>query len=157
MKIAIACDRAGFIIKDAVRDYVKGMGHEVTDFGTYDLDHPVPFTVAASSVAKAVSKKEADRGIILCGTGMGVSIAANKFKGVYAGVVESEFAARHCRLINNCNVLCIGGYVFGEYMAKEAVKAFLTTEWTQDFVEARSKAVRDQFGALQKIEDENFK
>ena len=157
MKVAIACDKAGFVIKDAVRDYVKELGHEVTDFGTYDVDHPVPFTVAAASVAKAVSKKEADRGIIICGTGMGVSITANKFKGVYAGLIESEFAARHCRLINNCNVLCFGGYIMGAYMAKECVKAFLETEWTKDFAEVRSKTVREQFACIQKIEDENFK
>ena len=156
MKIVIANDKGGYLLKQAIVEKLEKEGHEVLDYGTHSPDETKEHTQAAEQVACAIQKKEAQFGILLCGTGMGVSITANKHKGVYAAVVESVFAAKHCRLINDCNVLCLGGYILGEYMTLEMVDAFLCTPFADHFEEKRKDYLRGQYEKIVAIEEHNF-
>jgi len=129
-KVLVAADPFAVTLKDAVVAHLKEKGYEVTDLGsTKGSDQP--YFDCAASVCKAMQAGQADRAILFCGTGMGMSIVANHFKGITASVVESVFAARMCRAINNANVLCLGQMIWGEWMAKEAVDVFLNTGFTQ--------------------------
>lgn len=157
MKIVIGSDKMGYGLKEAVKAMLTEQGHEVMDVGTTDIEQPKPHTVTAPAAAKAIQTGEAERGILICGTGMGMSIAANKQKGVYASVVESVYAAEYCRKINNANVLCMGAFILGETMAKEMVNVFLTTDFTQDFPEWRVEFVTKQQEILASYEEEQFR
>lgn len=157
MKIVIGSDKMGYGLKEAVKAMLTEQGHEVMDVGTTDIEQPKPHTVTAPAAAKAIQTGEAERGILICGTGMGMSIAANKHKGVYASVVESVYAAEYCRKINNANVLCMGAFILGETMAKEMVNVFLTTDFTQDFPEWRVEFVTKQQEILASYEEEQFR
>ncbi|MBC8571397.1 RpiB/LacA/LacB family sugar-phosphate isomerase [Zongyangia hominis] len=157
MKVVLSNDRGGYGLKEAAAALLKEQGHQVIDLGTQSPDEIKGYTDAGVAVAKAVQSGEADRGLLFCGTGMGVSQTANKFKGVYAAVVESVFAARSCRQINNCNVMCCGGYILGEYMAREMVDAFINTGFTEGFAPERAAGLKAQFARLQEIEAENLR
>ena len=157
MKIAIGSDKPGFALKGAMLEYLKGKGHDVKDHGTYQIEKPNPFTRTADSVAKAIQTGEAERGILICGTGMGMAITANKTKGVYASVVESVYSARMCRWINNANVICLGAFILGEAMAKEMVDAFLATNFTEGMEQWRVDLLKGQFGIIGEIEAEHFR
>jgi len=157
MKVAISNDKGGWLLKQAIVQKLAAEGYELLDFGTQSPDESKEHTEAGQQVALAIQRGEAERGILLCGTGMGVSLAANKHKGVYAAPVESVFAARHCRLINDCKVMCIGGYILGEYMALEMVDAFLKTPFADNFVETRRDYLRTQIDRIAAMEDHNFR
>lgn len=157
MKIVIGADPLGLELKDKVKKHLIEAGHEVSDVGTLDAANPVLYIAASDNVAKAVQSGEAEKGIVFCGTGMGVSIVANKHKGVYCAVVESEWAARQCRLINNANVLALGGRIFGEAMANDIVDAFLNTQWCENFIESRRATITGLFSQVEALENENFK
>jgi len=157
MKIVIGSDKMALKIKNAVIEMLEAQGHTVTDVGTKSEDAPMPHTLVGAAVARVIQAGEADRGILMCGTGMGVSLAANKFKGVYCGVVESVFAARYCREINNCNCMALGAYIVGETMAKEMVEAYINTDFHPGFVAPRVELLEGQYKVMQQIEDENFK
>jgi len=88
---------------------------------------------------------------------MGVAVTANKYKGVYAAVVESKFAAEHCRLINDCNVICMGGYILGEYMALEIARAFINTKFAADFTPVRKEYLQQEIKHIEEIENVNFR
>ena len=104
MRIAIGCDHGGFILKAAVVDKLKELGHEVVDFGT-NSDASVDYPIYGEAVANAVASKECDLGVLLCGTGIGISIAANKVKGIRAAVVDNLFCAQACKEHNNANII----------------------------------------------------
>ncbi len=157
MKIVVGSDKFGLKIKNACAQMLKEQGHEILDVGTITEDKPMPHTLVGAAVARKIQGKEAELGLLFCGTGMGVSLAANKFKGVYCGVVESVFAAKRCRNINNCNVLAMGGYIIGEGMAMEMADAFVNTSFAPGFVPSRVEFLESQINELKKIEDENFK
>ena len=129
-KVLVAADPFAVTLKDAVVAHLKEKGYEVTDLGS-TKGNDRPYYDCAAAACKAIQAGQADRAILFCGTGMGVSIVANHFKGITASVVESVFAARMCRAINNANVLCLGQMIWGEWMAKEAVDVFLNTGFTQ--------------------------
>ena len=126
--IAIGCDHGGYDIKNAVIEYFKSSGIEYTDFGCYSTDS-VDYPVYAYKVADAVSKGSAELGIICCGTGIGVSMAANKVKGVRAAVCCDEFCAEMTRRHNNANVLCMGGRVIDTEKAVKLADIFIRTEF----------------------------
>jgi len=126
MKIVIAADPLSLALKDELLAHIKEKGHNVTDVG-----NEVPYYEGAQIACKMLQNGEAERAILLCGTGMGMSVIANRFKGVVASVVESVFAAKMCRAVNNANALCLGSMIWGDWMAKEAVDAFLETKFTQ--------------------------
>jgi len=137
MNIAIASDKSGFALKEAIAAFLTEAGMEFTDLGTRDPDSPIPYFEAAPIVAKAIQRGEADRGILCCGTGMGMAVVANKHKGIYAACCESVYTAKMCRAVNDANVLCMGGWLIGEWLGAEMAKAFLATEFTQDLEEWR--------------------
>lgn len=158
MNIVIGCDLMGLNLKEAIKKMLPELGHCVKDVGTYSKDDQRTHPEAAKAVALEIQSGRADRGILICGTGMGVALAANKYKGVYAGVVESEFTARRCRSINGCNVLCLGGgFVLGELLGLEITKVFLSTEFGQDFNDEMKDYLKLLADDIAKIEDENFK
>lgn len=128
MKIAVGCDHGGIILKPAVVAKLEELGHEVVDYGTYS-DESVDYPVYAEKVANAVASGECEKGVLLCGTGIGISIAANKVKGIRAAVVDNEFCAQACKEHNNANILAMGGRVIRPEMASKLVGIWLTTEY----------------------------
>lgn len=126
MKIAIGCDHGGIVLKPAIAQVLKNRGIEVVDFGCYD-ESSVDYPDYALKVAEAVSTGECDKGIVLCGTGIGISIAANKVKGIRAGVVHDEFTAEMISAHNNANVIAMGGRVVSPEQAAKMVAIWLDT------------------------------
>ncbi|MEN6571991.1 MAG: ribose 5-phosphate isomerase B [Anaerolineaceae bacterium] len=124
MRIVVACDHAGFPLKNEVISVVEQAGYDVTDLGTYGLE-PVDYPDYAEKLGNAIVNKQADRGILICGSGVGASIAANKIKGVYAAVCHDTYSAHQGVEHDNMNVLCLGARIIGEETARELVKAFL--------------------------------
>lgn len=124
--IAIGCDHGGFELKEAIAAHLKERGIEYHDFGIYE-NHSVDYPDIAALVAKAVQSGEAERGILICGTGIGMSLAANKFKGIRAAACSETFSAQYTRLHNDSNILCLGGRVIGPGVALEMVDLFLDT------------------------------
>jgi ribose 5-phosphate isomerase B len=146
MKIVIAADPFAVTLKDSLVAHLKEKGHEVTDVGA-TKSKEIPYYDSAPIACKMLQDGKAERAILLCGTGMGMSVIANRFKGVVASVVESVYAAGMCRTINNANALCLGSMIWGDMMAKEAVDLFLTRKFTQgleplaDFLKDAEKKV----------------
>ena len=136
MKIAIACDHGALSLKNNLRDYLTGKGYEVKDFGTHTLDS-CDYPDYVKPAAEAVAKGECDRGIVLCSTGIGVSIAANKVKGVRCALLSDLMSARLTREHNETNVMAMGAFIVGEALAKEIVDTWLTTEFSQGERHAR--------------------
>ena len=125
MKLAFGCDPNADSFKLHLMDYAKELGHEVEDFGS---DDPI-YANTAIKVAEAVAAGEYDRGIIVCGTGIGVSIAANKVKGAYAALCSDVYSAQRSRLSNDANILCMGAFTTGAKVRELLVEAFLTNEF----------------------------
>jgi len=128
MKVAIAGDHAGFPLKATVIEAVRAAGHEPMDLGT-DSTAPVDFPDFAEKVGRAIQNGEAERGILICGSGIGACIAANKMKGVYASICHDTYSAMQGVLHDDMNVLCMGGRVIGPELVKVLVPAFLNTEY----------------------------
>ncbi|MGI6279698.1 MAG: ribose 5-phosphate isomerase B [Acutalibacteraceae bacterium] len=128
MKIAIGCDHGGFEHKNAILEHLKARGFDVTDFGIYEKT-AVDYPNIAIKVAKSVASGENELGILICGTGIGMSLAANKVKGIRAAALSEHFSAKYTRLHNNSNILCLGGRVIGIGTALEIVDTFVDTEF----------------------------
>lgn len=124
MKIAIGSDHGGFHLKEDIKKYLVENSIECQDFGTYDTE-PVDYPDVAVEVARAVAGSQYDKGIIICGTGIGVSIAANKIPGIRAALCHDTFSAKASREHNDANVLTLGERVIGRGLALEIVKAWL--------------------------------
>ena len=127
MRVVVSCDHAGFVIKDAVIEAVKEAGHEVVDKGTYSPDR-VDFPDFAEKAGRAIINGEADRGIVICGSGVGVVITVNKMKGVYAGLISDIYSAHQGVEHDAMNVMCLGGQMVGPTLAKEMVASFLAAK-----------------------------
>lgn len=134
--IAIGCDHGGLQIKNAVIEYLKENDIAYTDYGCY-TDESVDYPVYAYQVAKSVADGNAEFGIICCGTGIGVSMAANKVKGIRAAVCTDEFCAEMTRRHNNANIMCMGGRVIDEAKAVKLASIFLSTPFDGDRHEKR--------------------
>ena len=128
MKIAIGCDHGGFEHKNAIAEHLKSQGFEICDFGIYE-NAPADYPDIALKVAKSVAKKENDLGILVCGTGIGMSMAANKVKGIRAAACSDHYSAKYTRLHNDANILCLGGRVIGVGTALELAELFVGTEF----------------------------
>ena len=128
MKIAIAADHGGFELKDSMVEYIKSLGNEVVDLGTNSSDS-VDYPDYAKKVCEEIQKGNSDLGILICGTGIGMSLAANKFEGIRAACVSDVYSAKMSRNHNNANVLCIGARVIGDEVAKLIIKTFLENEF----------------------------
>ena len=129
--IGLGCDHGGLELKKVVMDYLDSQNIEYKDFGTYTSES-CDYPVYGKAVANAVVKGECDKGIIICGTGIGISIAANKIKGIRAALCHDVFSAKATREHNNANILAMGARVIGPGLAIEIVKAFLETEFSND-------------------------
>jgi len=128
MKIAIGCDEAAFSMKETVKAYVEQLGHEVKDYGVYNTD-PVLYPDIAYAVATAVADGKQERGILICGTGIGMAITANKVPGIRAAVCHDAYSTERSRKSNNCQVMTMGARVIGEETAKMMVKIWLDCEF----------------------------
>ena len=126
MKIAVGCDHGGLEHKNEVVKHLEARGFEVTDFGIYE-QKPVDYPDIAVKVTSAIVSGECELGILICGTGIGMSIAANKVKGIRAAACSEHFSAKYTRMHNNSNVLCLGGRVIGIGTAIELVDLFIDT------------------------------
>lgn len=124
MKIIIGCDHGGFDLKEKIAPFLKSSGHEVVDIGAHS-PQSVDYPGYAVRVARAVAGGEADRGILICGSGLGMCITANRISGVRAVQVSEPYAARMSRRHNNSNVLCLGGRLIGPDLALEVVDTWL--------------------------------
>ena len=129
MKIAIGCDHAAYDMKHAIMKHLEEKGYEYKDFGTYSPDSS-DYPLVARDTAKAVASGEFDRGIVLCGTGIGVSIAANKIKGIRCALLSDTFSAHATREHNDANMMAMGARVIGIGLALDIVDEFLTTEFS---------------------------
>lgn len=128
MKIAVGCDHAGFPLKAVVIEAVKAAGHEVIDVGTFSAE-PVDFPDFTKKVGEKIQSGEAERGILVCGSGIGAAIAANKMKGVYASICHDTYSAAQGVMHDAMNVLCLGGRVIGPELARALVTAFLNARY----------------------------
>lgn len=129
MKIAVGCDHAGFPLKQTALDELTRLGHTYEDLGTFSTE-AVDYPDFAQKVSEKILAGEADRGIILCGSGVGVTVAANKFKGIRACMCHDTFSARQGVEDDSMNVLCIGARIIGPLLAIDVLRAFLSAEFS---------------------------
>ncbi len=129
MKVAFACDHAGFPLREPILEAIRQSGHEVVDLGAHSAD-PVDYPDYAEKVGRAIQRGEAERGVILCGSGVGAAIAANKLRGIRAGLCHDTYSAHQCVEHDDANVLALGGRVIGPDLAREVVHAFLQARFT---------------------------
>lgn len=129
MKIIIGSDHAGFPLKADIIDHIESLGHQVSDVGSYNPD-PVDFPDVARSLTDRLLAGEADRGIMVCGTGVGAAIAANKRPGIRAAVGHDVHSAHQCVEHDDVNVLCIGAQIVGPWLAKDLLTAYLAAEFS---------------------------
>lgn len=127
-KLIIGSDHAGYLLKNKLYNYLKEQGFEIVDAGTYSKDS-CDYPVIAKEVADKVANLDYDLGILICGTGIGMSIAANKVKGIRAAVVSDTCSAKLSRQHNNANILCIGNRIVGESLAKDIVDIWISTDF----------------------------
>ncbi len=145
MMIYVGSDHAGFELKEALREYVKGLGHNVVDVGTFSDANKVDYPDIAKEVAEKVRDNAGSRGVLICGTGIGISIAANKVRGIRAANVHDTTEARLSRQHNDANIVAIGQRTTGSETAKDIVDAFLTT----DFEGGRHTARVEKISAME--------
>jgi ribose 5-phosphate isomerase B len=157
MKIALAAEVCSFELMQLVKEHLIEQGHEVLDLGMQSCDEPAVFYETAPRVAEAVLSGKADRGILACGTGMGVCLCANKFKGIYAGVAESATTARLHYVINRANILCFGAWIVGKLAAFDIVDAYLSAEIGAGMSDERRAVQAAGFEKIREYESENFK
>ncbi|MCX8116392.1 MAG: ribose 5-phosphate isomerase B [Desulfobacterota bacterium] len=149
MQIGLACDHGGYELKEALKSFLRELNHEPLDFGTFSgeaVDYP-DYGIRA---AEKVSRGELERAILICGTGIGMSIVANKFRGVRAALVQDLFSARLSREHTDANILVIGGRIVARELAKEIVKVWLETP----FSGGRHKRRLEQ---IERLEEKNFR
>lgn len=128
MKIGIGSDHGGFALKEELKTFMEEKGIEVVDFGTYNTES-VDYPDYGEAVAKAVVKGEVERGIVICGTGIGISLSANKVKGIRCALCGDVYSAKMSRAHNNANMIALGGRVVGVDLAKEILSAYLNSEF----------------------------
>ncbi|WP_235395792.1 RpiB/LacA/LacB family sugar-phosphate isomerase [Faecalicatena contorta] len=148
-KIIMGADRYGFDLKNAIKEHLLKQGYDVVDVNP---DAPILFQDAACKVSQGIQSGEFDRGIALCGTGMGVSIICNKHKGVYAALCESVYQARRAKQVNNTNVLCMGGFLIGHEMGRVMTDAWLEQNHMEGLDPEMAKIVGKEFDELVEFE-----
>jgi ribose 5-phosphate isomerase B len=129
MRIAVSNDHAGFSLKPFVVNLLESLGHEVVDVGTQDAE-PVDFPVMTSRAAGLVRSGSVDRAVLVCGTGVGAAIAANKIAGIRAAVIHDTYVARQAVEHDDVNVACMGAWVIGEKIAEDVLRSFLNAEFS---------------------------
>lgn len=157
MKVAIGSDKSGYVLKEAVKAYLAENKIEFVDLGTTDLGDVHPYYRVAADVAPRVQSGEFDHAILVCGTGAGMCMVANKFRGICAVAAEGVYSAKMARVINGAQILCMGGWIVAPEAGVQMAKVFLETdylegaeEWRKDWLKAAAKKV-------ELLEKENFK
>ncbi len=156
MKIAIASDLSGFPLKEEIVKHLTEAGYELLDFGIESAEKPQPYFVQAPKVAKAIQDGEAEKGILICGTGQGMAIVANKHKGIYACVVDDIFSAERAKIVNNANVITLGGWITAPFLGVQIVDAWLAMKFVQK-MEFKKDFLTNAFNQVQELEKETFK
>lgn len=158
MKLAIASDLSGYPLAREIVKHLKESHPEVQvlDFGIESPDAPQPYFVQAPKVAKALQKGEAEKGILVCGTGQGMAIVANKHKGVYACVVDDLFSGERAKIVNNANVITLGGWITAPFLGTQIVDAWLSVAFTQK-MEFKKDFLTNAFNKVIELEAEQFK
>ncbi len=149
-KVVIGSDKSGFALKEAVKGHLTEKGYEVEDCGTQDLEHVKPYFVTAAILAPKVQSGEYEKGILICGTGAGMAVVANKYRGVYAVPCSDLYDARMCRAINDANIMTMGGWKTAPEVGCEMADVFLSTGFTQGLEEWRQEFLK---GAKEKVAD----
>jgi ribose 5-phosphate isomerase B len=129
MKLVVGSDHAGWPLKHQVLTYIESLGHQVIDVGSFN-DKPVDFPDIARALVARIKSGEADRGLMVCGTGVGASIAANKVKGIRAAVCHDVHSAHQCVEHDDVNVMCIGAQIVGPWLAKDLIAAYLAAQFS---------------------------
>ncbi len=156
MKIAIASDLSGFPLKQEIAKYLAERGDvELLDFGIESADAPKPYFEQAPKIAKAIQSGEAEKGILVCGTGQGMAIVANKHKGVYACVVDDLFSGERAKIVNNANVITLGGWITAPFLGCQIVEAWLSVAFAQK-MEFKRDFLTNAFNQVVEIEKRNF-
>lgn len=153
MKVAVGFDHAGFLLKHTVLEAVRKAGHEPIDMGT-DSAEPVDFPDITEKVGRAVQNGEAERGILVCGSGIGACIAANKMKGLYASISHDTYSAAQGVMHDDMNVMCLGARVIGPELAVALVRAFLNARYIGD--EPGGERLARRVAKIHKLEEEEI-
>jgi ribose 5-phosphate isomerase B len=151
MKIAVGFDHAGFPLKKTVLEAIRDAGHEPIDLGT-DSAEPVDFPDYSVKVGQAVQRGEAERGILVCGSGVGACIAANKLKGIFASICHDTYSAAQGVQHDDMNVLCLGGRVVGPELVSALIKAFLDARYIGD--DPGGERLARRVAKIRKLEEE---
>ena len=149
MRIAVAADHGGFPLNERVIEELRAEGHEIEDFGTHDGQVPDDYPDYALVVGRAIQSGKAEIGIIICGSGVGASVAANKLRGVRAALCGDTYSAHQSREHDDCNVLCLGARVVGVELALELVRAFVHARFTGEERHRRRLAKVDEIEKLE--------
>jgi ribose 5-phosphate isomerase B len=150
MKVAVGFDHAGFPLRETVLATVRAAGHEPVDVGTTSAD-AVDFPVYAEKVGRAIQSGAAERGVLVCGSGIGACIASNKMKGIYASICHDTYSAAQGVMHDDMNVLCLGGRVIGPELATSLIKAFLAAQYQGN--EASGQRLARRVGMIKKLEE----
>ena len=151
MKISIGADHAGYDMKQELIEFVKKQGHTVHDVGTFEPDKPDDYPDYATLVVEDIRAGNAERGILVCGSGVGVSVAANKYKGIRAGLCHDHYSAHQGVEHDDMNVLVLGARIIGPMMAQDAAQAFLNAKFS-----AEDRHVR-RLNKVKEIERDEFR
>ena len=157
MKVILSCEFAGYPLKAQVLEHLQACGHEVIDVGQKSADEKVTYPEAASAAARALQRGDAEKAVVICGSGAGMSIVCNKFKGVYCVCCESVFTADMIPFINNANALAMGANVVGKGQACAMVDALLNNSFVMGAAPERAAFLTSLFDGVLKVEAENFK
>lgn len=131
MKIGVGSDHNGFELKEIIKKFIEeNTDHKVTDYGCHSHE-AVDYPGVAFEIAEAIDKKQLNRGILICGTGIGVAIAANKYPGIRAATAHDTYSAERAELSNNAQIITMGAQIIGAEVAKKVVKAYLNSEWAE--------------------------
>jgi len=156
LTIAIASDLSGFALKQAVVEHLRGRPETaVLDMGIDSQERPAPYFEQAPKVARAIQEGRAEKGILICGTGQGMAIVANKHKGIYACVATDIFSGERAKIVNNANVITLGGWVTAPFLAAQIVDAYLAASFTQK-MEFKKEFLTNAFNQVKALEERNF-
>jgi len=150
MRIAVGADHGGYPLNERVIEELRRTGHELIDFGTHDGSVPDDYPDYAKQVAEAVQNGTADIGVLVCGSGVGAAVAANKFRGIRAGLCGDTYSAHQSREHDDCNVLCLGARVVGVELALDIVRAFINARFSGEERHKRRLAKIQQIEAAAK-------
>ncbi len=153
MKFAVGSDKSGYPLRKEIEKYLAQKGIETVVYGPQNEEEAVPFYKVAPLAARDIQQGRADLGILICGTGMGMSQVANKFKGIRAAVVESTYGAKMCKIINDSNILCMGGWMIAPTLGIQMVEEFLNASFTDGVEEWRKAWLENAKAKFAELED----